>query len=83
MPWGSFVLGTQLTTIRLGADEGSTTAVGYSISAATAPDIAQLLYGPFNRGLLELDSGQRVVAVGTAPAFPMGPKWRKVVRQVG
>jgi hypothetical protein len=56
---------------------------GFRVTALTAPDIEQLLNGPFNRGLLELNSSHRIAAVGTSPDFPMLPKWRKVVRQIG
>lgn len=37
---------------------------------------------PVNR-LVELDPNGYAVAVGTSPDFPVQPKWRKVVRQIG
>ena len=83
MAWGSVVLGSQLTTIRLGVAPSDLSLTGYTISIADSPTINEVLNGPFVRGLLELTSDNTLAAVGTSPDFPVLPKWRKVVRQIG
>jgi len=83
MAWGSVVLGSRLTTIRLGVAPSGLSLTGYRISAADNASIDQVLNGPFVRGLLELTSDNTLAAVGTTPDFPVLPKWRKVVRQIG
>ena len=83
MAWGSFVLGTQLTTIRLGVLDTPLATTGFRISTETAATIGQLLNSPYARGLLTLDSTQRLAASGSAADFPMLPRWRKTIRQIG
>lgn len=82
MPWGPPVLGTQLTTAR-NAVTGPISETCYVGAAASSPTIDQLLNAPFVKGLIEVNSQQKLAAVGTSPEFPIGPKWRKVVRQIG
>lgn len=82
MPWGSPVLGTQIT-LRVGVLPSGLSTAGPRISLQTSPSLDQLLGAPNVKGLLQLDSKNTIVAVGTSPDFPIGPKWRKVVRQIG
>lgn len=83
MAWGSVVLGAQLTTIRLGVAPSSLSLAGYSVSVSDSATINQLINSPFVKDLLELTSDNTLAAVGTTPDFPVIPKWRKVVRQIG
>lgn len=83
MPWGAPVLGAQLTTVRVGIFSGALLTTAARINGLTAPTVEQTLGSPFTKGLLELNSSNKFAAVGTSPEFPIGPKWRKVVRQIG
>lgn len=80
MPWGTWTLGTE-TTMRLGTTDVPTSK-GAVFSGNTAPELTSLLSSPMTAGLIELKNN-RFVAAGTAPDFPVLPKWRKVVRQIG
>lgn len=82
MPWGPPVLG-QLTSLRVCVYTGALPSTIYVGSVASSPTVDQLLSGPFVKGLLELDGNKQLAAIGTSPEFPIGPKWRKVVRQIG
>lgn len=83
MPWGPVVLGTQLTSPRLGAITAPLPLTGYVGSVNSSPSIDSLLNSPYVKGLIEVTSANTLAAVGTSPDFPIGPKWRKVVRQIG
>lgn len=83
MPWGPPVLGAQLTSPRVCVYPGAVPSTIYVGSVASSPTVDQLLSGPFVKGLLELDGNKQLAAVGTSPDFPVVPKWRKVVRQIG
>lgn len=83
MPWGPPVLGAQLTSARSCVATGALPNINYVGSVASSPTVDQLLGGPFVKGLLELDGNKQLAAIGTSPDFPVVPKWRKVVRQIG
>lgn len=82
MPWGTWTLNTE-TTIRLGTADIGNSLKGLTVSGQVSVTIDSLLYSPMTAGLLELNNNNQLVALGTSPDFPMGPKWRKVVRQIG
>lgn len=83
MPWGPPVLGTRLTSGMALVATTIPTNVALGASLSSSPTVDQLLQAPFVKGLLELNSQKEFVAAGTSPEFPIGPKWRKVVRQIG
>ena len=83
MPWGSVVLGTQLTNARVGVVSSDLPLTGYRGSVDVSPTIDSLLNAPYVKGLIEITSANTLAAVGTSPDFPVLPKWRKVVRQIG
>lgn len=83
MPWGPVVLGAQLTSARVGVVSSLLPLTGYRGSVDVSPTIDSLLNSPYVKGLIEVTSANTLAAVGTSPDFPIGPKWRKVVRQIG
>lgn len=83
MPWGPPVLGAQLTSTRVGVFSGPLPLVGVRIVALTSPTVDQVLTSPFLLGVVEINSNNKYAGKGTSPDFPIGPKWRKVVRQIG
>lgn len=80
MPWGTWTLGTE-TAMRFGTNTVAATT-GTTFVGVVAPELDSLLSSPMTQGLLEI-KGTKLTAVGTAPDFPVTPKWRKVVRQIG
>lgn len=83
MPWGSPVLGAQLTTVRVGTLPSVLSRDGLRLSVSASPTIEQYLQSPLSKGKLVLTSDNYLVAAGSSPEFPMVPKWRKVSRQIG
>ena len=80
MPWGTWTLGTQ-TNLRFGVVPQASRK-GLRISSTAGPDVQTFLAAPMTAGLIEIKNN-RLVAAGSAPDFPLVPKWRKVVRQIG
>lgn len=80
MAWGAWTLGTE-TTVQLGNLDFSSLD-GLSLTTFEGPNLESLLGAPMTAGLIEIKDN-RLTAVGAAPDFPVLPKWRKVVRQIG
>jgi hypothetical protein len=75
-------LGTQLTTLRVavsGANDG--TSIRLSVLDSGTPE--SHTRSPFYKGLVAFDALGRPYAIGASADFPIVPKWRKVVRQIG
>ncbi len=86
MPWGAWTL-TDTTTWRIAVLNRRSIAINLATSGITDwkdfPAAATLLYSPFLRGKLELRPNYTLGGVGASPQFPMGPKWRKVIKEIG
>ncbi len=86
MPWGAWTL-TDTTTWRISVCSRKNVMVNLATSGVSDlkdfPAAATLLYAPFLRGKLEIRPDNTLGGVGASRQFPMGPKWRKVIKEIG
>lgn len=82
MAWETWVpTGTQ-TTMRVGLMANGSILGIRSTNAVAGLALSQLFEGPFVKGRMELKDGS-IIPAGSAPEFPVTPKWRKRTRQIG